>query len=255
MASFGARWGAVWVASTLWLQASEARVVETIVPALAYGGGCSSAIELRNIGQDPVVVDAEPHREDGSLASLMARSGVAVHLRAAETVRVQAQIEEETNGAWVRVRETVQAGYPVVAVRGTTECVEGVNVRTVHRDVSYATRNPWWAGEVDGLGDGSILLINTSERPARARLCYSSGSEFSLPGRQFEPICSASAEVLVPPFGSRTFALRQGANTHFALRTSGDRIVLQMLRSVTGTTRMFTVDSSISFGNGESREP
>ncbi|MCU1263075.1 MAG: hypothetical protein JWO80_5960 [Bryobacterales bacterium] len=230
--------------------------METIVPALAYGGGCSSAIELRNLGQGPVVVDAEPHREDGALASLVARSGVAVHLRAGETASVQAQIEEETNGVWVRVRETVQAGYrPVVTVRGTTECVEGANVRTVHRDVSYATRNPWWAGDVDDLGDGSILLINTSERPARASLCYSSGSEFSLPGRQFDPICSASAEVHVPPFGSRTFAVRHGANNHFAVRTSGDRIVLQMLRSVAGTTRMFTVDSAISFGNGESREP
>jgi hypothetical protein len=216
------------------------RVVEAVIPALAYEGGCSSAMELRNLGEEAAAVDVEVHRADGTLAGVEA---MRVHLAPGETIRRQIE------GAWVKVREAVDA-WPVVGVRGSVDCREGNVVRTAGREAAYPTRDPWFAGD----GEGSILLINTSEHASKASLCYSSGAEYSLPGEAFRPICAMSYEVQVPPFGSRTFAVRQDGSRHFELRTSGEGIVLQMLRAVAGSARVFAVDSSISFGGEVSRE-
>jgi hypothetical protein len=222
--------------------------VETVLPALAYERGCSSAIELRNLGSEPAVVDVEAHRPDGTLVALPGALGMRVHLAPGETIR------KEIAGAWVKIREAVSDGaWPAVGVQGNVECQEGATMQTVAREAAYPARNPWFAGDVTDVGEGSILLINTSEHAGKASLCYSSGAEYSLPGAPFRPICLAAFDVQIPPFGSRTFSVRRGASTHFELRTWGDRMVLQMLRPVAGSTRVFAVDSSISFGGEASQ--
>jgi hypothetical protein len=76
------------------------------------------------------------------------------------------QIEEETESAWVKVRERVPSPglSPVLAVSGATECVIGDQLRSVGRDVVYPTRNPWFSGDVAELSGALVSLINTSER-------------------------------------------------------------------------------------------
>jgi hypothetical protein len=212
--------------------------VETVVPALAYEGGCSSVIDLRNLGRDEVAVDIEAHRADGALVSLEGIAGMTGHLAPGETIHVRAE------AAWVKLRE---AGSARVAIQGTIECVEGGKLTSVRRDVAYPMRSPWLAGEVSELGDGAVLVINTSARAVTARVCYSSGAQFSVPGQEFQPVCFASSEVQVAPFGTRMFAVRKDGNRYFELRTSGAGIVMQMLRAIAGTTKVFSVDSAISF--------
>jgi hypothetical protein len=52
--------------AVLTLAAGQERVVESVVPALAYGARCSSTVELRNLSDRPVVVDMEPRRASGN---------------------------------------------------------------------------------------------------------------------------------------------------------------------------------------------
>jgi len=97
-----------------------------------------------------------------------------------------------------------------------------------------------------------IALINTSERPARVSGCYSSGVLYSVPRddrpTELTPVCSATIQELIPPFGSRQFAVSQGGNPHFSLNTGGDAIVLQMLRPAGTSVKVYRVDSTITFG-------
>src|ERR1019366_8500929 len=105
----------------------------------------------------PVDVELEGHRASGALAPLVGRAGRVIHLLPGEQGSYQLLIQEEDSGAWVRVRERVA---PSVAVSGTTECREGIQLRTATRQVAYPTRNPWFAGEVAGLHGSMISLIN-----------------------------------------------------------------------------------------------
>ena len=43
--------------AVLALASGQQRVVESVVPALAYGARCSSTVELQNLSDRPVVVD------------------------------------------------------------------------------------------------------------------------------------------------------------------------------------------------------
>ncbi len=119
--------------------------------------------------------------------------------------------------------------------------------------VAYPTRNPWFTGEIHGGESGEeISLINTSERAAKASLCYSSGTLVSVPDStrapELVPLCSISYDVLIPPFGSREFPVERGGNTHFSLKTHGDSIVLEMLKPLETRLNLYSVDSSIVFG-------
>ncbi|HEY2016251.1 MAG TPA: hypothetical protein VGH38_22260 [Bryobacteraceae bacterium] len=234
--------------------AEQERVVEMIVPALAYGAGCSSELRLRNLSDRRVAVEVEGHKASGALAPAVGLAAIAVRLGAREQRVYKLEIEEETTGAWVKVRERVpSAGLsPVVAVSATIECVIANQLRTVGRDVAFPTRNPWFSSDVSELHGGVISLINTSERVAKASACYSTGGLYSVPGAagrgaELQPICSTAFEVQVPPFGSLEFPVEREGSSHFVLKTVGETIVLEMLRPVEANVRVYAVDSSIRF--------
>ena len=46
--------------AALALASGQERVVESVVPALAYGPRCSSTVTLHNLSDRPVVVDVSP---------------------------------------------------------------------------------------------------------------------------------------------------------------------------------------------------
>jgi len=248
------RGGLVWLAVAA-LAGGQQRSHETVLPALSYGSGCWSAVELQNLGEAPVTVEVEAHRDSGGLVPLADRSGMSVLLEAGERGRYRLKIPEETASAWVKVREPMASPDhgPVIAVSGATECVEGDQLIATVREAAYPLRNPWFAGDVSELKGGIVSLTNTSERAATASLCYSSGGLFSAPdgvhpASELRPICSTAFEVQIPPFAARQFPVEREGNTHFALKTRGSAIALQMLRPMKTGVKVYAVDSTIRFG-------
>ena len=235
--------------------AAQERVIESVLPALAYGAKCSSTVELRNLSDRPVVLEVEGHKGSGALAPLAGHPSNTIRLKAADRVTFKLEIADETTGAWIKVREIIPAPEltTAVAVSGTTECVSGDQLRTTSRELVYPTRNPWFSGNVSEIPGDEILLINTVERPATAWLCYSAGNLYSVPSPahppQLTPLCSTSDVVQIPPFGTRQFPVQHDNNSYFSLRTAGPAIALQMLRPLDAIVRMYTVDSTITFGH------
>ena len=233
----------------------QERVVESVVPALAYGPRCSSMVELRNLSDRPVVVDVEPHRASGALVALAGHPEITMRLTPRERSSYKLEIEEETESAWVKVRERVPSPglSPVVAVSGETECVIGDQLRSAGREVVFPTQSPWFSGDVTDLPGGLLSLINTSEHAVRASACYSSGGLFSAPtgarAAELAPICTTAFEVQIPPFGAREFPVAREGSSHFSLKTQGAGVVLEMLRPVDLGVKMYKVDSSIQFGS------
>ena len=243
----------------LWLLpvAAQERMVESVLPALAYGPKCSSTLELHNLGERPVVLEVEGHRSGGALVPLVGHPALTVRLNATERVSYKLQTDEETTGAWAKVREIVPSPRltPVVAVSGTTECLIGDQLRTTAREAAYPVRNPWFAGNVSDIPSEEILVINSSERPVTARLCYSAGNLYSVPSEtrptQLTQLCSSEATVQIAPFGTRQFPVQRDHNSYFSLKTEGNGIVLQMLRPLDDIVRLYKVDSTITFGHEE----
>ena len=231
------------------------RVVESIVPWLAYNSSCWSAVELQNLGNREVAAEVEAHKSSGALAPLAGPSGIQVRLRAGEHAEYKLQLPEETTGAWVRVREKIPAPQlsAVLAVSGATECLAADELHTTVRDVAWPMRNPWFSADVSGGDDGIIALINASERPVRVYGCYAFGVLYSMPhshssSAEPTPVCSETIQEMIPPFGSRQFPVARGGNSHFSLTTWGDAIVMQMLRPAGTGVRVYRVDSKITFG-------
>jgi hypothetical protein len=230
------------------------RIVESIVPWLVYNPSCSSVIELQNLGDREVTAEVEAHKSSGALAPLMGHSGNSVRLSPGERAEYEVQLVEETDGAWVRIREKIPSPQlsPVLAVSGATECVADNQLRSTVRDVAWPMRNPGFSADVKSGDDGIIALINVSERPVSVWGCYSSGSLYSVPHNdrpsELMPLCAASIKDLVSPFGTRQFPVARGGNSHFSLTTRGDAIVLQMLRPSGSGGKVYRVDSTITFG-------
>ncbi len=228
---------------------AQPRVIVSIVPALEYGRSCTSSVELRNLSERGVHLEVEAHRTMGGLVPLSGRPGEHVDLAPYEHVALRLEVEGESGTGWVQVRESLPAGMsPSVAVQGVTECVAGDRLRREVRDVAFPTRGPWFSGDVADLEGSELSLINTSDSAVTASGCYSSGSLFSNPGGELQPVCSASFHVQVPPFGTRRFPVRRENSSHFSVRTQGAGIVLQMLRPVDASVRLYKVDSTIQFG-------
>jgi len=249
---------------SLWLLPvfAQERMVESVLPALAYGPKCSSTIALRNLGERPVTLEVEGHGSGGALVPLVEHPSLTIRLNPAERVGYKLQVEEDTASAWAKVREIVPSPRltPVVAVSATTECVLGDQLRSTAREPAYPVRNPWFSGNVSELPSEEVLVINTTEHAAKAWLCYSAGNLYSVPseGRPTTPLarlCSIEDTIQIPPFGTRQFPVEREHNAYFSLKTEGSGIVLQMLRPLDGTVRLYTVDSTISFGHDESPEP
>jgi hypothetical protein len=233
----------------------QERQVESVVPALAFGGKCTSSITMQNLSDRIVLADVEAHRPGGALAPIFGYPAIAMRLNPGERSTYKPQIDEETEGAWVRMRERVPSASlsPVLAISGTTECVAGNELKSVGRGVVYPTQNPWFSGDVVELGGALVSLINTTERAVKASLCYSAGNLYSVPGNttasaELAPVCSSAFDVQIPPFGAREFPVARHGSSHFSLKTQGPAIVLEMLRPLGESIKMYKVDSTIHFG-------
>ena len=234
------------------------RVFQSVVPALPYTSSCRSRIVLLNTGDTRVKVEVEGHAETGALVSLSGHAS-RTWLDPDEQVEYRLQLEGQSEGAWVKVREYIPAGQdsPAIAIRPASECVVGNELRSTTRQVAFPMRSPWFSGEVAGLHGASIWMVNVSDRPAHASTCYSSGSYYIIPngpspGRETRPpqaatICSISEQVQIAPLAARQFPVEMGGNSHFTLHTEGPAIALQALRPIDIGVHTYTVDSSITF--------
>jgi len=228
---------------------------ETVLPAMAYGSSCWSGITLQNLGDRVVVADVEGHRSSGELVPLQGRDEMTVRLAPGEQTSVRLRIEEETTAAWVKVRERIPIPTlrPVLAVSATTECLAGNELRTARREVAYPMRSPWFSGDVSEMRAGEVItVINTSSHPTKASACYSTGTFYSVPEQrdsELKPVCSMVSDVLIPPYGSKEFPVEREGNLHFSLKTDGDGIVLQMLRPIDTKVKIYSVDSTVTFGS------
>ncbi len=234
---------------------AQQRTIDRVLPALAAGKACTSAIQLRNLGERPVTLAVEAYGENGALVALKGQTAIAVELAPREQGTYLLELPEETTGAWVRVREQLAAApfSPVVTVSGSTECVTGNQLRTVAREAAFPMRNPWFEGDVSELPGDLLALVNTSAQPATASLCYSAAAFYSVPdgrtGGELTPVCTASFSVQIPPFSARQFPVEREGSSHFSLRTRGAAIVLQMLKPQGANLKAYAVDSSIHFGS------
>jgi hypothetical protein len=234
---------------------AQSRVLESIIPSLVYSISCSSTVELQNLSDRRIEVDVVGHRSSGALAPLTVHAAINRWMEpgASETFRMRI---DDDPGAWVKVTERIpEPGLsPAIAVSGSTECISENQLSTVRRDVAWPVRNPWLAIDAAELPSGLISLIDTSEQPVRAVICYSSGSFYSVPEENHKPgqtrrLCSSSADVQIAPFGSREFPVEQEGTHQFSLKTEGNGIVLEALRPVEAKVKLYAVDSSITFGS------
>ena len=246
---------ALWLSACALVAAPPERVIESVLPALVYNRACTSTVALENLADKPVALEIEAHQGTGALVPLSGLRGMLVHLAPGQQGIYKLQMDDETTTGWVKVRERISspALSTAIAVSGTTECRDGNELRIAGRDVAYPSRNPWFSGEIADMRGEVILLVNTSDRPARAHACYSAGNLYSvptagLPGAELRRICSNTVDVQIPPFGSREFPVEREGNRHFALRTEGESVVLQGLRASDAAVRIYTVDSTITFG-------
>jgi hypothetical protein len=239
----------------VWPATAQKRVLESIVPSLVYSSSCSSTVELQNLSDRRIEVDVVGHRSSGALAPLTVRVAINHWMEPGATETFRLRIEDDSE-AWVKVTERIpQSSFsPAIAVSGSTECISENHVSTARRDVAWPVRNPWLSIDAADLASGLVSLINTSEQPVRATVCYSSGSFYSVPEENHKPgetrrLCSSSADIQIAPFGSREFPVEHEGARQFSLKTQGDGIVLEALRPVEARVKLYAVDSSITFGS------
>lgn len=165
------------------------------------------------------------------------------------------EIADESGQGWLKVRERIPEPKlsPAIAVSAVSECTIHDRLLTTPRQLSYPTRNPWFSGDIDEMHGNVISLVNTSERDARASLCYSAGNLYSVPTEdhpapQLSLVCSNAFDVQIPPYAARQFPVEREGSSHFSIKTQGEAIVLQMLRPVESGVKVYTVDSDITFG-------
>jgi len=248
----GSRLIAVLVLAGVGFCAEKERVVESVLPSLAYGPSCWSSIDLQNLADRAAKLEIEAHRASGALVALVDHPQLTLTLEPGGRAGLRLEIEEETGAAWAKIREHVPAAglSPVVAVSGHTECVVENQLRTTAREVAFPLRDPSFSSDIDEIHGDVVSLVNTSERVARVSLCYSAGNLYFVPGRgELAPICSSAFEVQVAPFGARQFRVEREGSSHFSMKTRGDGIVLQMLRPLGMGVKTYAVDSSIRFGD------
>ncbi len=234
--------------------ADRERVVESVLPSLDYGPSCWSTVNVQNLSDRAVSAALESHRGSGALVPLDGLPQMNLRLAPGERQSFRLQIKDETGEAWVKLRETIPSAQlsPVVALSGMTECVADNQLRSTTREVAFPIRNPWFTGQAAEMHGNLVSMVNTSERPATASLCYSSGNLYSVPKpghptAELMPICS-SVDVQVPPFASLQFPVERDGSSEFSIQTRGDGIVLQMLRPLESGVKVYKVDSTIKFG-------
>jgi len=230
------------------------RVVESVLPALAYGPPCTSEIEVRNLSDREVPVELEGHRASGALVGLAGFEGNLPRLAAHGRGHYKLDIAERTTEAWAKVREWIPpGGLPALAVSALSECLAGNELRSVRRDVAFPRLNPAFDSDVADVPRGVVSVINTSPVEVFVHVCYSSGNLYSVPRHnqragEFAPVCNLSFDLQIPPFGTREFPVARDGNSHLLLQTAGAGIVLEVLRPLDADIRLYRVDSSIQFG-------
>jgi hypothetical protein len=246
-----------WVALSLsqaMIAAAADRVIESVVPGLVYNRVCTSTVVLQNLADRPVAVDIEAHQGSGALAPLAGLTGMRVRLAPGQQSSYRLQIDDDTNTGWVKIREKISPPQisAALAIKGTMECQARDELRVVPRIPAFASRDPWFSGDVSEMPGEVILMVNASDRPAQAHACYSAGNLFSVPNLnppgELRRICSNTVDVQIPPFASREFPVEREGNRHFSLRTEGESVVLQGLRALDAAVKIYTVDSTITFG-------
>jgi hypothetical protein len=235
--------------------ADRERVVTSILPSLDYGASCWSTVTLANLGDRVVTVEIEAHRAGGGLIGLPGLDEMVLRLNPGERVSHRLEVADEVGVGWLKVRERIPSLKlsPVIAISGLSECTVDNQLRSTPRELSYPTRNPWFSGDVEDMQANMISIVNTSERPAQASLCYSAGNLYSVPTAvnptpELTLVCSKAFEVLIPPYAARQFPVQRDESTHFGIKTMGDAIVLQMLRPLATGIKVYTVDSTVKFG-------
>ncbi len=234
---------------------SQERVVTSVVPSLDYGAACWSTLALTNLSDRVVTVEVEPHREGGGLVALAGLASAVLHLNPGERSVQRLEITDESGQGWLKVRERIPSPKfaPAIAVSAVSECTVHNKLLTTPRQISYPTRNPWFSGDIEEMHGSVISLVNTSEREARALLCYSEGNLYSVPAPghpspELSLVCSSTFDVQIPPYAARQFPVEREGSTHFSIKTLGQAIVLQMLKPVESGVKVYKVDSSITFG-------
>ena len=234
--------------------ADQERLVTSILPSLDYGAACWSTVTLSNLGDRVVTVEIEPHRAGGGLVGLAGLHEMVLHLKPGERVSPRLEITDESGVGWLKVRERIPSPKlsPVIAVSGLSECTIDNQLRSTPRQLSYPTRNPWFSGDIEEMPGNMISVVNASERPAQASLCYSQGNLYSDPNTarptELKLVCSKAFDVLIPPYATRQFPVHSDDSTHFGIKTQGDAIVLQMMRPVAAGVKVYSVDSTVKFG-------
>ena len=218
---------------------------DSVVPALDYGPACTSSIDAVNLTDREAVAEIEGHKSGGALVLLSGQTEIKVRIPAHGRVAFKLQAENESGAGWVRIRES---GEPQLAITGVVECVDGDRLVTASREVVYPMRSPWFAGEIAELSGGVVTAINVSGRPARLSACYSAGNLVSNGRPELVPLCSATLDVQIPPYGTRQVSVEHGGNSWFSLHTIGETLVLEMLRPLAPRVKLYRVDSSIQFG-------
>src|ERR1700685_256352 len=228
--------------------ADQERVVTSILPSLDYGSSCWSSVTLSNLGDRVVTVEIEAHRAGGGLIGLAGLDETVLQLKPGERISHRLEVTDEAGVGWLKVRERIPSLKlsPVIAVSGLTECTVDNQLRSTPRELSYPTRNPWFSGDIEDMQGNMISLVNTSERPAQASLCYSQGNLYSVPGAaphssELSPVCSQSFDVLIPPYATRQFPVHREDSTHFSIKTQGEAVVLQMMRPVAAGVKVYSV--------------
>ncbi len=241
--------------------ADQERIVTSIVPSLDYGAACWSTLTVANLSDRVVIVELEAHREGGGLVGLAGLSSAVLHLPPGQRATPRLEITDESGQGWLKVREHIPSPKlaPAIAVSAVSECTVHDRLLTTPRQISYPTRNPWFSGDVEEMHGSLISLVNTSEREARASLCYSAGNLYSVPtaahpAPELTLVCSSSFDVQIPPYAARQYPVEREDSSHFSIKTQGEAIVLQMLRPVESGVKVYKVDSSITFGGEVANE-
>jgi hypothetical protein len=238
------------------VHAEQRGLVVSVLSPMAYGSGCWSNVELRNLATKDVAINVEGHKGSGALVALVGSPSVSVTVPPAGTVILRLQVPgEESLEGWVRVSETIPpaAEGPAIAVSGETECLADGKLTTVPQTVAFPTRNPWLAADLKDLRGRLVMILNASDQAAAARACYSNGITVSLPRQNGTagdpmPVCTQTIQLQIPPFGSTIVPVARDGNSQFSIETRGDSIVLRVLLPQSGGRKTYTVDSTVKFG-------
>jgi hypothetical protein len=194
-----------------------------------YGPACFSEIELHNLSDRDVTVELEGHRASGALVGLAGLPGNVIRLVPHQRGTYKLEIREETDEAWVKVRERAPPDLaPAGAVGAARERISGDQLRRVRRDVAFPRRNPWFDSDISSAPEGELYLINTMPEGALVSLCYSMGKLYSVAGRSrrdgdLSPICSQAFDLLIPAYGACQFPIERDGSLHFFAPHSGFR--------------------------------